>query len=107
MLKDRWCTIQFNAFLQGKAATQTVKGGNTAEFYEKEGTLPKSEMQVNLHPDVSRLTWKFGRWHHQVDYRRFTTPLRRKPDVEISQEIDEHGMVYQVRRNGEWVDGNS
>jgi len=21
MLKDRWCTIQFNAFLQGKAAT--------------------------------------------------------------------------------------
>ena len=29
VLKDGDCTIQFNAFLQGKAATQTVKGGNT------------------------------------------------------------------------------
>jgi hypothetical protein len=32
VLKDGDCTIQFNAFLQGKAATQTVKGGNTEEF---------------------------------------------------------------------------
>ena len=36
VLKDGDCTIQFNAFLQGKSATQTVKGGNTEEFYHKE-----------------------------------------------------------------------
>ena len=30
ILKDGLCTIQFNAFLQGKVATQTVKGGNSA-----------------------------------------------------------------------------
>ena len=29
----RWCSMHF---LQGKIATQTVKGGNTEEFYHKE-----------------------------------------------------------------------
>ena len=41
MLKAKWCTIQFNTFLQLKITAQDVKGGNTAEFYEKDGTLPK------------------------------------------------------------------
>lgn len=36
VLKDGDCTVQFNAFLQGKMATQTLSGGNTAEFYHKE-----------------------------------------------------------------------
>jgi len=44
VLKDGHCTIQFNAFIQEKAQTQTLKGGNTEEFYAKEGTLPKSKM---------------------------------------------------------------
>ncbi len=80
MLKEGWCTIQFNAFLQEKSTTQTIKGGNTAEFYAKEGTLAKSKMQVAMHPDVSRLVWKFGRYHHHVDYRSFkrTVLLRRE-----------------------------
>lgn len=99
MLKDNWCTIQFNAFLQGKITTQVIKGGNTAEFYAKEGTKPKSEMQVALHPDVSELVWKFGRWHHHVDYRSFKynnflhdNQLIRKEDVIISQGINNYGM---------------
>ena len=53
MLKAGWCTIQFNAFLQFKMSTQTVKGGNTADFYAVEGTGAKSAMIVALHPDVS------------------------------------------------------
>lgn len=71
MLKAHWCTVQFNAFLQDKLRTQTVRGGNTDEFYLREGTLPKSQMLVALHPDVSKLVWKFGRWHHRVDYRPY------------------------------------
>lgn len=71
MLKSGLCTARFNVFLQEKAATQTVKGGNTKEFYEQEGTLPKSRMLVNLHPDVARLAWRYGRAHHHVDYRPF------------------------------------
>jgi len=80
-LKAGWCTIQFNAFLQNKARTQTIGGGNTAEFYSKEGTAPKSEMLARVHPDVTRLVWKFNRHHHHVDYKRFKQPLRRRPDA--------------------------
>jgi hypothetical protein len=94
MLKDGWCTIQFNAFLQGKAGTQTVKGGNDADFYKDEGTLPKSQMQVKLHPDVSRLVFKFKRWHHHVDYSRFMkhNKLIRKVDSITFEKINNYGM---------------
>ena len=80
-LKAGWCTVQFNAFLQKKLPTQTIGGGNTAEFYAKEGTAPKSEMLKAVHPDVTRLVWKFNRHHHHVDYKRFKQPLLRKPDA--------------------------
>lgn len=71
VLKDGHCTIQFNAFLCGKVTTQRMKGGNTADFYAVEGTLPKSEMLASLHPDVASVVWRFNRWHHHVDYRPF------------------------------------
>ena len=93
MLKDGWCTVQFNAFLQGKVPTQTVAGGNTKEFYSKEGTVAKSEMQVAMHPDVSRLVWKFGRVHHHVDYKPFKrNKLLRKPGLDIAPEVNNYGM---------------
>lgn len=68
VLKDGHCTIQYNAFSTGKLVTQAVAGGNTAEFYAKEGTLPKSEMIERLHPDVAKVTWMNNRWHHTVNY---------------------------------------
>lgn len=96
MLKAGWCTVQFNTFQQCKMNTQKLKGGNTGEFYAKEGTLPKSQMQVAMHPDVSRLVWKFGRWHHHVDYRPFKkNKLRRKPGVEIPEGVDNFGMIVK------------
>ena len=67
VLKDGDCTIQFNNFLQEKAGTQTLQGGNTAEFYNNEGTYNKSAMLVDTHPDVAKLVWRFDRWHHEVD----------------------------------------
>jgi hypothetical protein len=71
VLKDGLCTIQFNAFLCGKVTTQRMRGGNTKEFYAGEGTLPKSQMLADLHPDVAEVVWKFNRWHHKVNYRPF------------------------------------
>jgi hypothetical protein len=68
ILKDGHCTIQYNAFLQGKMATQAMAGGNTKEFYSKEGTKPKSDMLEEMHPDVARVVWMNQRWHHWVDY---------------------------------------
>lgn len=97
-LKDGWCTIQFNAFLGEKTTTQQIKGGNTAQFYSKEGTLPKSQMQVAMHPDVSRLVWKFNRWHHHVDYSPFKkNKLIKRKDFELPED-PEYGMV-RVKRD--------
>jgi hypothetical protein len=70
-LKDGDCTIQFNAFLQEKLGTQTLGGGNTEEFYAEEGTYNKSAMLEAIHPDVAKVVWRFGRWHHEVDYKPF------------------------------------
>jgi hypothetical protein len=48
-------------------------------------------MLVQLHPDVARLVWKFGRWHHEVDY----LPFRNNkfiPKGEKPEGIDNYGM---------------
>lgn len=96
MLKAGYCTVLFNAFLQNKIRTQGIKGGNTDAFYALEGTLPKSRMLAALHPDVARVVWKFGRWHHQVDYRPFrANKLVRRPGVEIPEGVDNYGMVLK------------
>lgn len=93
ILKAGLCTVLFNAFLQHKLVTQSVPGGCHSDFYSKEGTLPKSMMQVNLHPDVSRLVWRFGRWHHHVDYRPFRkNKLLVRSGVEIADATDDYGM---------------
>ncbi len=93
MLKANYCTVQFNAFLQYKVTTQVLKGGNTDAFYSKEGTLPKSTMLYRMHPDVTKVVYRFQRWHHHVDYSRFKrTKLIRKLGVQISDEIDNFGM---------------
>lgn len=105
MLKAGWCTVQFNAFLQKKMTTQTIGGGNTAEFYHAEGkvqkgqryadtgTLAKSKMQVAVHPDVSKLVFKFGRIHHHVDYTPFKKrKLIRRDDIDIPTGVNDYGM---------------
>lgn len=71
VLKDGDCTMLFNCLLQNKIVTQALKGGNTAEFYTAEGTYNKSRMLEIIHPDVSKVVWKFNRWHHEVDYKPF------------------------------------
>ena len=93
MLKDGFCTIQFNAFMQLKTTTQVLRGGNSKEFYDKEGTLPKSQMQVKVHPDVSKIVWRFGRIHHYVDYTKFkVNRLIKKKGLKIKKGIDNYGM---------------
>lgn len=96
VLKDGLCTIQFNVFLCGKITTQRMKGGNTDEFYQNEGTLPKSQMLVKLHPDVSKVVFRFNRWHHHVDYSSFKkNKLIKKEGLNITQSICNYGMVLK------------
>jgi len=116
ILKDGDCTIQFNFFLQGKCATQTVSGGNTSEFYHAEiglneetgeaikseslvnrynadGTIAKSKMLEDIHPDVAKVVWKYDRWHHYVDYSPFkNNKLKLKPGLKFSDKPNNYGL---------------
>lgn len=97
-LKAGWATVLFKAFLQWKTPTQELPGGNTEEFYAREGTLEKSRMAVKLHPDLVRLTKRYGRDHHVADFSKFRSlRLVRKPDVEIP-EGDPYRMKIAERR---------
>lgn len=95
-LKDGWCTIQFNAFLQGKVTTQRMSGGNTEEFYKNEGTLNKSQMLVDMHPDCSKVVWKFNRLHHEVDYKRFKQLLKYREDFIAPAFENDYNMILKT-----------
>lgn len=105
-LKDGWCTVQFNAFLCEKVTTQRMSGGNTQEFYALEGTLNKSQMLVDLHPDVSEVVWRFNRWHHHVDYKPFKkNRLIKKKGLIIPKGNNEYGMrLVDLLPTGEIVE---
>jgi hypothetical protein len=114
VLKDGDCTIQFNAFMQGKAATQSVSGGNTSEFYHAEnsekindegwnaeGTVNKSQMLVDMHPDVARLVWRYNRWHHWVDYEPFKkNGLRYVEGFTAPHSTNNYGMTLDTNFRG-------
>ena len=98
VLKEGLCTIQFNLFLGEKLTTQRIKGGNTDEFYinDEGGTVPKTQMLYDMHPDVTDIVYKFGRIHHQVNYEGFDQKLNRIDNyndiVNINQKINNKGM---------------
>lgn len=95
LLKEGYCTIQFNVFLQNKIHTQQVKGGNSVD-YEKHGTTFKSQWLVNMHPDVARMMYRFGRVHHFVDYHQFKQKLIRDPSVEVGSGTNDYGMKVKA-----------
>ena len=75
-----------------------MKGGNTEEFYAYEGTMNKSRMLAEMHPDVARVTWRYGRWHHYVDYSPFKkTKLIKKDNAKIQNGNNEYGLIKVTR----------
>lgn len=102
ILKAGMCTMQFNNLLQEKIGTQVLKGGNTDEFYGKEGTYNKSKMLEDAHPDVAKVVWRYGRYHHHVDYEPFKAnqPVYRDgytPEAN-AKETDSFGLI-RVKTN--------
>lgn len=99
------CTLLYNAFLQYKMPTQTFKGGMTDQYYAVEGTKPKSEFIANMFPDIATVSFKFGRWHHHVDYGVFKRrQLRYRPGFEVPAEaVDNYGMQLQQQVDGRWI----
>lgn len=105
LLKNRWCTVLHHAVLQLKTGTQYMRGGNTDAFYASEGTKNKSLMLYHQHPDVVRLTTKWGRAHHHIRYRdHFRQRLIRDPDaqsvsVRIKSDVLPGGRITRISNN--------
>jgi len=106
VLKGGDCTILFNAFLQGKCATQTVTGGNTEEVYQadkldyEDTTHEKTMVLYNLHPDVVRVVKRYGRWHHDVNYDRYQiNKLQFVDDFEMPKGVNNYNMKLLKRIN--------
>ena len=81
--------------------TLTMKGGNTEDLYKIEnGRLLMAQSLQRQHPDVTKISWKWGRWQHQVDYRPFKrNRLIKKNGVIIPERINNYGMKL-VNING-------
>lgn len=96
-LKDGWCTVLFNAFLIGKRATLTQGGGNTDTIYNTgDNRLAFAQSLADQHPDIVKVTRKFNRWHHQVDYRPFKkNKLIRKEGLDIPDGVNNYGMILK------------
>ena len=111
VLKQGLCTMLFYAFLCGKARTGTIKGGNTSEIYnnyQEDASLKKSQMLLEMHPDVVTLQERYGRVHHHVDLdaiiNKHGQPARKnrlilKDDVPILNKVDNYGMKLMREYN--------
>jgi hypothetical protein len=99
-LKDGWATVLFRAYLMKKAHTARsggrggMKGGNTDNVYNTDDHRRAfAESLKEQHPDCVEIAWKFGRWHHEVDYSRFRrNALKRRVGVTPTAEINEYGL---------------
>lgn len=101
ILKEGYGTILINQFMIEKSTTQKVKGGNTEELYGK-GTKQKSQMLVNLFPDIARHSYRFSRDHHYVDYSMFKdNKITLKDEFKnLEDKVDNKGL-YIVKLDDE------
>ncbi|MHC4717457.1 MAG: GREB1-related protein [Planctomycetota bacterium] len=80
-LAGGWCTILVNAFLAWKMTTMTVEGGNTEDLYKGDGRLKMARALERLWPGVVRVSRRYGRPQHVVNWRKFDNELRLRPDL--------------------------
>jgi len=104
-LKDGWCTILFNTYLCDKIRTMTIKGGNTG-YYQKEenkkidGRYLMAKSLQEQHPDVTNIVWKWGRWQHKVNYRKFkNNKLKYKDDIKIEKIDYKMNKLIEIGKN--------
>jgi hypothetical protein len=100
LLKQGKCTLLFRALLMDKGTTvgvknaKPMKGGNTDNVYNGgDHRLAFAQSLKDQHPDCVEVTWKFNRWHHEVDYSKFkgNNPIL-KPGITPRVGSDEYGM---------------
>jgi len=92
VLKSGLCTILFDALLIDKSGTGRCKGGNQHIYEETDNRKEFAEALKSFHPHLVKVTWKFNRWHHHVNYSVFKQKLERVDDLIIKDEINNYGM---------------
>ncbi len=111
VMSDGWCTILFQTFLCDKAATMTVKGGNT-DIYKAtdhgasrgDGRLLMAESLAKQHPFLATVVERYGRDHHHVNYDLFKkNKLIKRTDLKIKDGVDNYGMVLINKDTGEFA----
>jgi hypothetical protein len=86
----------------------TNRGGNTAELYQGDGRLKMAESLREQHPDVATITWKWGRWQHQVDYSGFKqNQAILRPGVVLPEGIDNYNMVLYTDPEPEAIENDA
>lgn len=102
ILKDGHCTVLFCAFVCGKQATMTMKGGNTDSLYQENGRTLMAESLREQHPDVVTVITRWDRAQHFVNYAPFKrNQLRKREGLIVPTESNEYGMILN---NGRWED---
>lgn len=92
VLNDGWCTVLFNAFLIKKRVTMSQPGGMTPH-YLGDGRYKMAKELTERWPQYVKITRKWGRWQHQVDYRPFKkNKLIKRKDIEIPEGVNNYGM---------------
>ena len=105
VLKSGLCTVLFRAFVGDKMTTMTMSGGNTEELYEiDEGRLKMAKSLQEQHPDVCKVTEKWGRYQHTVNYGPFKkNKFILKEGLEIPDVINNYGMKLKIYSEDEEV----
>lgn len=95
VLKDGYCTVNFNAFSGDKDATMLTKGGNTPIYTTGDLRSDFVDSLIEQHPDVVTKVWRFERWHHQVNYKQFKkNKLKRVDNYDeiVNEGVNNYGM---------------
>jgi hypothetical protein len=95
VLKDGYCTVNFNAFSGDKDATMVTKGGNTPIYTTGDLRSDFVDSLIEQHPDVVTKVWRFERWHHQVNYKPFKkNKLKRVDNYDeiVNEGVNNYGM---------------
>jgi hypothetical protein len=54
-------------------------------------------MLADMHPDVAKVVWKYGRWHHYVDYLPFKKNMLQITDgVELPVGANNYGLKLRT-----------
>jgi len=96
-LKEGYCTVLFNVFLAFKSTTMSMKGGNTESLYAQgggfDGRLEMAKSLKEQHPDLVKITRKWDRWQHHVNYKPFQkNKLKPVPNLKLDKKDNNLGM---------------